>query len=236
MHEQEQVPMSPNPSFQKAFSRCLAESGSVSIRLTAFGRGHLIQYVGKSSTFLIVHKRSIALAQASQWPSGLAFVCSELLQDFSETRIKVFHGLERPPKTRLEKNSQRHGPGTLSVWVFEPQYWSEGVWQKTFPALKSFVSYKPWRAVLEAPDGHETNFWQPEKFILVDLESIYFHYTAASFYTNLTQPPAWIIKINFPALQKFYSMGPCHLHVRKLPILLNSQKATSLLTSLILSN
>ena len=70
---------------------------------------------------------------------------------------------------------------------------------------------------------------------VVDLESIYFHYTAASFYTNLTQPPAWIIKINFPALQKFYSMGPCHLHVRKLPILLNSQYATSLLTSLILS-
>ena len=122
MHEQGQVPMSPNPSFQKAFSRCLAESGSVSIRLTAFGRGHLIQYIGKNSTFLIVHKRSIALAQASQWPSGLAFVCSELLQDFSETRIKVFHGLERPPKTRLEKNSQRHGPGTLSVRVFEPQY------------------------------------------------------------------------------------------------------------------
>ena len=83
-------------------------------------------------------------------------------------------GLERPPKTRLEKNSQRHGPGTLSVRVFEPQYWSEGVWQtkKTFPALKSFVCYKSWRTVLEAPDGHETNFWQPQKFILVDLESV----------------------------------------------------------------
>ena len=66
------------------------------------------------------------------------FVCSELLQDFSETRIKVFHGLERPPKTRLEKNSQRHGPGTLSVRVFEPQYWSEGVWQKNFSSTEKF--------------------------------------------------------------------------------------------------
>ena len=57
-------------------------------------------------------------------------------------------------------------------------------------AAKSFVCYKSWRTVLEAPDGHETIFWQLEKFNLVDLESIYFHYTAASFYTNLTQPPA----------------------------------------------
>ena len=169
------------------------------------------------------HRPCSGLAMALRaFPSFACYEAFWLLQDFS-FRIKVFHGLERPPKTRLEKNSQRHGPGTLSVRVFEPQYWSEGVWQKTFPALKSFVCYKPWRAVLEAPDGHETNFWQPEKFILVDLESIYFHYTAASFYTNLTQPPAWIIKINCPALQKFYSMGPCHLHVRKLPVLLNSQ-------------
>ena len=37
--------------------------------------------------------------------------------------------------------------------------------KKTFPALKSFVCYKSWRAVLEAPDGHETNLWQPEKFM-----------------------------------------------------------------------
>ena len=44
--------------------------------------------------------------------------------------------------------------------------------KRTFPALKSFVCYKSWRTVLEAPDGHETNFWQPQKFILVDLESV----------------------------------------------------------------
>jgi hypothetical protein len=84
MHEQGQVPMSPNPSFQKAFSRCLAESGSVSIRLTAFGRGHLIQYIGKSSTFLIVHKRSIALGQASQWPCG-PFLPSLVLRPFGSS-------------------------------------------------------------------------------------------------------------------------------------------------------
>ena len=115
-----------NPFFQKAkgfFTLPCREWFSVHPPYGVW-RGHLIQYIGKSSTFLIVHKRSIARAQLAMalraFPS---FPCNEafwLLQDFSEARIKVFHGLERPPKTRLEKNSQRHGPGTLSVRVFEP--------------------------------------------------------------------------------------------------------------------
>jgi hypothetical protein len=194
MHEQGQVPMSPNPSFQKAFSRCLAESGSVSIRLTAFGRGHLIQYMGKSSTFLIVHKRSIALAQASQWPCG-PFLPSLVMRPFDSCKTSLFASRSfMASKGHPRRDWRRTRSGmALELCACESLSPSTEVrvsGKKTFPALKSFVCYKPWRAVLDAADGHETNFWQPEKFFLVDLESIYFHYTAASFYTNLTQPPA----------------------------------------------
>ena len=178
-----------------------------------------------------------ACHQRKRWTQTGATLC---LQRTPARLLRKSHqGLSWPRKATQDATGEELAAAW--PWNFErASLWAPVLkWgclaKKTFPALKSFVCYKPWRAVLEAPDGHETNFWQPEKFILVDLESICFHYTAASFYTNLTQPPAWIIKINFPALQKFYSMGPCHLHVRKLPILLKfsiSNLVTDLVNSL----
>ena len=109
-------------------------SGPVQFNFVPLWRRHMHQKCTRRSSLA-----APACHQRKRWTQTGATLCLQRTPArLLRTRIRVFHGLERPPKTRLEKNSQRHGPGTLSVRVFEPQYWSEGVWQKNFSSTEKF--------------------------------------------------------------------------------------------------